>query len=531
MKTMTSMLINHLHHLDGQDLVNALLFLSTITSARADADIFLTNELIDKTCQHMLKAESEKHQGITGAAMTLLANIAVFSSKDVMERLEIDEDHPQSSAVKTLDLISNKTIRVWKERSAEQNILTVDDLIALTQHQAGPPNSFDFYFYLLHPSYGFINHQDDANVLRDTDTIQAEMYHYVTCVLFDEERRKIIHYLLIALRSAVRKSTLISMLFFSELLLHPELLEKMAKDVILLLAPKMDSSDRLEVCLAVEAMGNTCKGAPRQVHQLKDLIYDCLYSKLNGHWKLKEVIERLKALSKFVTLLKRSKFGSKFERIVYRCTKYLNHLNPKIRTYSTSLFADLAKSCNRDKRGFSHHVRTFLPELLIKLHSKDQQEKASSIAALLHCLPYIGCKKVQELLCADGENSCKIYQHLGQKEPALLMRMMLHSIKYTVLCMANELDAVMKHLTMIRDALPYEELYPLALSDVFIGLRKLNSQTHSPKVQEASNRAIDILGTKWKSIRTVKVVKVGTRSNLIYEKVKRVEVIFYETSV
>ncbi|XP_077155984.1 uncharacterized protein LOC143818615 [Ranitomeya variabilis] len=532
MKTTTSMLINHLHDLDGQDLGNALLFLSAITSTRADADIFLTNELIDKTYQHMLKAESERHQGITGAAMTLLANIAVYRSDDVLERFKIDEEHPQSSARKTLDLISKKTITDWKERSAAQNTLTVDDLITPAQHEAGPPDSSDFYYHLLHPSYGFINHLDDADILHDTDTTQAAMCRYITCVLTDEERRKVIHYLLIAMTSALRKSRLISVMFFSELLLHSELLEeKLARDLMLLLDSKMDSSDELEVCLAIEAMGNACKGAPRQVHQLEDRIYRCLYSKLNGHRKLKVIIESLKAMSKFITLLKRSKLGSKFERIVDLCTTFLNDENPQVRTFSTSLFADLAKNCNRDKRGFSHHVRTCLPVLLIKFHSKDQQDKASGTAALLHCLPYIGCKNAQELLCADGEKACKIYQHLGQKEPALLVNMMIHSTEYMMLYMADEVDAVMKHLTLIRDALPYEELHRLALWDVFKGLRRLDSQTHSPKVQEASNRAIDILGTKWKSIKTVKVMKVGTRSNVMKEKVVRVEVIFYETSV
>ncbi|XP_077155957.1 uncharacterized protein LOC143818575 [Ranitomeya variabilis] len=536
MKTLTSVLIEHLHDLDGQDLVNALLFLSTITSARADADTFLTNELIEKTYSHMLKAESERRQGITGAAMTLLANIAVYRSKEVIERLQIDDEHSHCSALKILDLINNKTIRYWKDRkSGEQNILTVDELITHTQYQAGPPESFDICYHLLHPSYGFINHQDDSEVLHDTDTAQAAMCRYITCVLTEEERRKIIHYLLIAMRSAVRTSKLISVMFFSELLRHSELLEeKMAKDLILFMASRMESQDRLEVCLAVEAMGNASEGAPRQVHQLKDVIFAGLCRKLSGHQTLKVVIKSLKALSKTFTLLKSSKLGRTFGMIVRLCTHYLNHPNIVIQTYATSLLGDLAQSCNWSKRSFSRHVRRFLPDLLIKLHSKDQQVKASGIAALLHCLPYIACTNAEELLKADGEKSCQIYEQLGQKEPALLVDMMIHSIEllYTI----REVDAVMKHLTMIRDALPYEELYPTALRDMFIGLRKLVTQFYLPEVKEASYRAMDILGTKWRSIGSAKVAKVGTRSNTLLERVeiariKRVEIIVYETSV
>ncbi|XP_077155959.1 uncharacterized protein LOC143818576 [Ranitomeya variabilis] len=517
MKTLTSVLTEHLHDLDGQDLVNALLFLSSITSARADADTFLNSELIDKTYNHMLKAKSEKRQGITGTAMTLLANIAVYRYEEVMERLEIDDEHTHSSALKILDLIYNKTNRYCNERKGgEQNILTVDYLITHTQHQAGPSESFDFCYHLLHPIYGFNNHQDDSDVLHDTDTTQAAMCHYITCVLTDEQRIKVIHCMLIAMSSGVRTSRLISVMFFSELLRHPELQEEdMAKDFIFLMASKMKSSDELEVCYAAQAMGNACKGAPREVHQLKDMIIESLCRKLSGYQKLNVVIKSLQALSKIVTLLKSSKIGRTYERIVSLCTDNLNNPDPLIQTYATSLFADLAENCNWNKRNFSHHVSIYLPDLLLKLHSKDEQVKACGIAALLHCIPYIGCKNAKELLNAGGVKSCQIYEHLGQKEPAYLVDMMIDTTE--LLYMVDDVDAVLKHLTMIRDALPYEELYPTALRDMFIGLRKLLKPLYPPEVQEASYRAMDILGTKWKSIGSA---KVGTRSNTLLERVE-----------
>ncbi|KAM4045206.1 maestro heat-like repeat-containing protein family member 2A [Anomaloglossus baeobatrachus] len=527
-KTMTSELIKHLDDLDGRYLVNALLFLSAITSARADAADFLTTELIDKTYRHMRRAESERHPGITGAAMTLLANIAVYHCEEVMELLEMDEEHPQNSVLKTLSLICSHTNRDWKERrSAAQTIQSMDDLITHTQYQAGPPESFDFWNHLLHPSYGLINHQDDGDVLQDTDTMQAAMCYYITCVLTDEERKKVVHYLLIAIRSAVRKSKIISVMFFSELLRHPELLEKtMTKALILLMVSKVDSSDELEVCLAIEAIGNACEGAPRQVHQLKDVIFGCLYRKLSSFRMLKVVIKSFQALSKFVNLLKRSKLGGSFGKIVSLCTDNLNHPNLQIQANSISLFADLAKNCNRNKRDFSKHIRSCLSDFLIKLHSKDQQVKAAGITALLHCLPYIGCNNVEELLSADGEKYCKIYEQLRQKEPALLEKMMLHSME--LLYLRDEIDAILKHLTMIRDALPYEKLCPTALCAVFKRLRRLSTLFYIPEAQEASYRAMDILGTKWKSILTAKVVKVGKPATNFFE---RETIRIYETSL
>ncbi|KAM4045651.1 uncharacterized protein ACNLHF_009520 [Anomaloglossus baeobatrachus] len=530
-KTTTSVLIKHLHDLDGRDLVTALLFLSTVTSARADADDLLTTELIDQTYRHMRRAESERHPGITGAAMTLLANIAVYRCEEVMERLEKDEEHPQSSSVKTLHLISTKSSRVWnKRRNAAQNTLSVDDLITHAKYETGPPEGFDFCYHLLHPSYGFKNHWNCSLVFRDTDTMRAAMCRYITCVLTDKERRKVTHYLHIAIRSAFRTSYLISVMFFSELLRHPKLLEKkVAKDVISLVALNISSNKKFKVCLVMELIGNAMEGAPREMHQLKDFIFDCLSMKLQGYRNLEGTINILKLLSKFVTLLKRSKLGRTFEKIVELCTKYLNHWEPLFQAYSTSLFADLAKNCNRSKKDFSQHIRRHLPDLLIKLHSKDQQVKAAGIAALLHCLPYIGCNNVEALLSADGEKYCQIYEQIWQKTPGLLVYMMLHSTE--LLEMADKVDAVLEHLTMIRDTLPYEELPQTALCDLFMNLRDLLTGFSHPKVKEATNRAIAILATKWKSIGTVKVVKFGTDNSSFFKRIERVEIIFYETSV
>ncbi|KAM4026949.1 uncharacterized protein ACNLHF_022836 [Anomaloglossus baeobatrachus] len=483
-KTMTSDLIKHLRDLDGQDLMNALLFLSTVSSVGVETASFLTSELIDQTYRHMRRAESKRQPGITGAAMTLLANIAIYSGEEVMERLEKDEEHPPSSSFKVLDLISTKSSRDWKERS------------------------YDFFYHLLHPMYGFRNYQDDFVLFHDTDTTQAAMCHYITCVLTDEERRKLIPYLRIPMRYSFRTSRITSVMFVSELLHHPNLEKNVAKNLISLMALKTYSSDELEVCHVTEAIGNACKGAPTEVHQLKDFIFDCLRRKLYGCKNPKDIINILQVLSKLVTLLKRSKLGNTFGEIVNLCTCYLNHSNPLVQVYAASLFADLAKNCNQSKKDFSQHIRSYLAALLIMLHSKNQQVKAASIAALLHCLPYVGCKNVEELL--NRGKYCKIYEQLGQKEPVYLVKMIFTFFK--LLFMVHDLDALLEHLTMIRDALPYEELYPTALCHVFKELRALTKlhQRYPPKLKEAINRAIDILAKKWKSIGTVKVVKKGT---------------------
>ncbi|KAM4046393.1 uncharacterized protein ACNLHF_009995 [Anomaloglossus baeobatrachus] len=484
-KTMTCDLIKHLRDLDGRDLMNALLFLATVTSVGADAASFLTTELIDQTYRHMQRAESESQSGITGAAMTLLANIAIYRGEEVMERLEKDEEHPQSSSFKVLDLISTKSSGDWKERS------------------------YDFFYHLLHPKYGFRNHQDDSVLLHDTDTTQAAMCHYITCVLTDEERRKLIHYLHIPMRYSFKTGRIISVKFISELLQQPNLREKnVAKNLISLMALKTFSSDELEVCHATEAIGNACKGAPTEVHQLKDFIFDCLRRKLDGCKNPKDILNILQVLSKLVTLLKRSKLGSTFEKIVDLCAGYLNHSDPLIQANATSLFADLVKNCNQSKKDFRSYVRRYLPDILIKLHSKDQQVNAAGIAALLHCLPYVGCNNVEELLGANKEKYCKIYEQLWQKDPAYLLKMMIYCIK--LLFMVDELDAVLEQLTMIRDAIPYEEHCPTALCGVFrVLLRNLITKNCSLNMKEATNRAIDILAKKWKSLGTV---KVGTRT-------------------
>ncbi|XP_066450942.1 protein maestro-like [Eleutherodactylus coqui] len=233
--------------------------------------------------------------------------------------------------------------------------------------------------------------------LQDIEKWPPAMSVYIKNTITDENRSKVIHHLLKAITSPSRTSRIIGAIFFSEVFHHAELLEKsLTMDILRALAEKIHSTDGVEAYFSIKALGNATKGAPREVKILKDIIIDSFLRRLRGRVQLEVFIEILKAVSKYVRLLRRSTLGSIFDQIASCCKDYLNHPHPLIQAGYFELFADLAQNYDKKiRRGFKKYVKEFLPELLVKLHSKDPQLQASAVAALLHSLPHIGYQNAE----------------------------------------------------------------------------------------------------------------------------------------
>ncbi|XP_066450939.1 protein maestro-like [Eleutherodactylus coqui] len=263
--------------------------------------------------------------------------------------------------------------------------------------------------------------------LQDIEKCPTAMSIYINDTITDENRSKVIHHLLKAITSPSRTTRIIGVMFFSKLFHHAELLEKSpTMDILRALAEKIHSTDDVEAYFAIKALGNATKGAPREVEILKDIIIDSYLRRLCGRVQLEVSIQILKAVSKYFRLLRRSTLGSIFDRIASCCTNYVDHPHPLIQAGYFELFADLAQNyVQKMCGGFKKYVKEFLPELLVKLHSKDPQLKASAVAALLHSLPHIRCQNAEQLLNDDRRNISKLYEQLGQEESAFLVTMKL----------------------------------------------------------------------------------------------------------
>lgn len=375
------------------------------------------------------------------------------------------------------------SMRVPKNKSVED----------LVKHKPWPterPNVFEFHHSV----------QIYRDISYTIEEGQAAMSYYVQEILTDKDRRQdIVSYLLPLLRSPFPVANVPSTLFFSELLLHPGLLEKtLVKNLMDAMMEKARSSDSIEGSLALKALQNATEGSPGLALACLVKNVDVLYDILQGQRQPIVIIEISKTFSRMTRWMKPKKHQEKLHKMIEFCKGYMNDGDPTLQTHSLELFADLAQRYIEDgSKNFQLHVKSCLSTMFIKLHGEDIHVVAAGTVALFHSLPYIRCQVLRQLLGGDSSGNTRlrsVYKYMGRKQPDLITMMLLQSIK--LLGVVENHRAILKHLEMLTDSIYVDELPDRTLIDM---CRNLNIMFYprNPSVKWLINAAMDILSTKW----------------------------------
>ncbi|XP_071985831.1 uncharacterized protein [Engystomops pustulosus] len=332
------------------------------------------------------------------------------------------------------------------------------------------------------------------------DEGQNAMFYYVQEILTDKKRQQdLIKYLLPVLQSSLHAANITSTVFFSELLRHPGIIDrKVMTHLITVMMEKASSPDQVERLLAVKALGNATEGSPKFVLPTFLKHVNILFEILQEPRQPIFITEVLKTFSKLSRIMKPKNHQETFHKIIELCKQYMNDMDAAIQAQSLELFVDLAQRYSGSKsQYFKQHVQDCLSTLFIKLHSEDIRIVATGTAALFHSLPFIHCKEQRKLLGGNSSGRThlwSIYEKIGQKQPNLTAMMILQCVK--LLWVVEDRKAVLKHLEMLTDSIPAEEL---PSQDLRVICRNLNILLYhgNPTREWAVNATFDILSTKW----------------------------------
>ncbi|XP_066465214.1 uncharacterized protein [Eleutherodactylus coqui] len=330
----------------------------------------------------------------------------------------------------------------------------------------------------------------------DAEKQQTEMSALVISLLSGKKITK--DFLQFLLKNAAPKTRMTAIIFFSEALKHHRLMkEKDQKSAMQHLLKIIEDNDDLLCSLAIEGLGNAVTGAPGLVERYKKKIIACLELRLSKTTNPKVIMAALRALSSIIRCLKLSVLSRQFINI---CREHMAYPDEKVQIAAINLLRDLTESCRLPLFDyFTEEVRSFIPTLLLKLHSDNQEMAAASTSSLQSCLSYIKRSSIKgffrtekSLTISDRES---IYIYLARSHPKLMKALLLQTPDN--LANTEDKEAVVTHVVFLKDVIDQDVLQDTDVDHLSQELARLHSEGFPMNVRQATEEAIGILATKW----------------------------------
>ncbi|XP_075710639.1 uncharacterized protein LOC142743605 [Rhinoderma darwinii] len=342
--------------------------------------------------------------------------------------------------------------------------------------------------------------------LEDTAKQRIEMKTLVTSLVYGRKITKhFLHFLLDALKNADPKAKLTAALFFNEALKHPRVMkQKYQESAIQHLLKIIEDDDNILCSIAMEALGNATTGATRLVERYKNKIIAHLELRLSKSSNTKIIRSALRALSSIIRRLKLSVLSRQFFKI---CRVYMDYPDGQVQIAAINLLRDLTESCRLPLFGyFTDKVRSFIPTLLLKLHSDNQEIVAASTSSLQSCLSYIKGANIRGYFRTDISPNINdlrsIYSCLAHNHPKLMKTLLLQTPSYLV--NSEDKEAVVRHVEFLKDAINHDVMKDLDLYRLSLTLATLHCEGFSCNIRKATEKAVSILATKWFYIGSAK---------------------------
>ncbi|XP_075707048.1 uncharacterized protein LOC142741571 [Rhinoderma darwinii] len=333
----------------------------------------------------------------------------------------------------------------------------------------------------------------------DTEKQRIEMNTLVTSLVSGRKITKdFIQFLLNALKNADPKAKMTAAMFFNEALKHPKLIKQEYQEcAIQHLLKIIEEEDNILCSIAMEALGNATTGATSLVESYKNKIIAQLEFRLSKTGNTKIIMAALRALSSIIRRLKLSVLSRQFIKI---CREHMDYPDRQVQIAAINLLRDLTESCRLPLFGyFTDKVRSFIPTLLLKLHSNNQEIVAASTSSLQSCLSYIKGANIRGFyrteISPNTNDLRSIYSCLAHNYPKLMKTLLLQTPSYLV--NSEDKEAIVRHVVFLKDAINHDVMKDLDLYRLSLALATLHCEGFSCNIRKATERVVSILATKW----------------------------------